>query len=75
MTKQELKNILNNYFKESTVDALLRGSRLPSMKRAIEIHLKHKVPITAWINITSWLENQDIKKEEGDTSPTEKVSA
>jgi len=74
MTKQELKKILNKYFKESTVDALLRGSRLPSMKRAIKLNLEHEIPLTAWIDMKLWLESRIEKKEEGDTSPTEKAS-
>ena len=56
MNKQKLKNILKNYFKDSTIDALLRGSRLPSMKKAITLKLKENIPLSAWIDIKSYME-------------------
>lgn len=64
MTKQKLKKILIIYFKESTVDALIRGTRYPSMTKAIQLYLEHKIPLVAWINIKKWLE-EEAQKEQG----------
>lgn len=67
MTKQKLKIILTNYFKESTVDALVRGSRYPSMTKAIQIFSEHSVPLNAWIDIKDWLK-EEVKEGETETS-------
>ena len=73
MTKQKLKKILLKFFKESTVDALIRGSRLPSMSKAIKISIEHNIPLDAWIDIKKWLEEEE-SKEQGETKPLNKAS-
>jgi len=45
MTKKILKKILLNYFKESTVDHLLRGTRLISMTKAKLIKKEHGISL------------------------------
>ena len=76
MDKQKLKKILLKHFKDSTVDALLRGSRYPSMTKAIIMHKQDSVPVTAWIDIVKWLEKEEKKATEEGEQPiqTEKAS-
>ena len=61
MKKIILKKKLLKHYAESTVRSLLNGSRLPSMKEAIKLNQKERIPFNAWVDIRSYVNNTKSK--------------
>lgn len=54
MEKQEIKKILNKYYKPETVRKLTDGKCFPSLKKAIVLQ-RDGIPVEAWENIKSYI--------------------
>lgn len=61
MKKKKLEKILLKYFADSTVRAVLNGTRKPSYENMLMLKEIHKIPFTAWLDIKSYLQEHDTK--------------
>ena len=70
MKREKLKNILSNYFSIDGVKSIMSGRRKPSYKIMLELYEKHRIPFTAWKDISLYIVNDtpikdNIKRVEG----------
>ena len=68
MKKQEIKKILNKYYKPETVRKLIDGKCFPSLKKAIVLQ-RDGIPVEAWENIKSYI-NESISSQQPQTDST-----
>ena len=63
-TKRKLlKQILINYgYKNNSIKSLMCGRMKPSYEAMLTLQRKYKVPFTAWEDIKSYLQENDITK-------------
>lgn len=77
MKRENLKNILLKYYVDSASNHILRGIRKPSYEIMVELDSKHNIPFDSWIDIKSYLQENDTKTttKKSTTTPNAKVSA
>lgn len=67
MKREQLKQILLQYYSVAGVNMILRGDRKPSYETICLITKEHNIPFEAWLDIKSFVNNiKDI----GDTTTT-----
>ncbi len=69
MEKDTLKQILKNFYKKSTIDAILRNSRKPNFDVMLELNQNYNIPFTAWKDIKSFLEDNNNKEKDKIKTP------
>ncbi len=63
MKRKKLTNILKNYTdSKHTIASYLKGVRRPKYEDILDMNRKYKVPFTAWEDIKSYLQENDITK-------------
>jgi len=60
--KQIQKALLDSGYSYDSMKSLMCGRAKPSMTRAIELNQKFKVPFEVWIDIKSYLQENDTKQ-------------
>jgi len=77
MKKSKFKQILQNYYSDSTVRAIVRGFRKPSYEIMLKLEDKHSIPFKAWRDIQSFISkdnNTTIVDQKSNTKNIKKVS-
>lgn len=76
MERKQLKNILLQYYIDSSSNHILRGIRKPSYENMLSMYKEHQIPFTAWENIKSYISNDTKQDSSKSTTPhLKKVSA
>jgi hypothetical protein len=77
MKREILKEILLKHYVNSAANSILRGIRKPSYEVMVELDKKHNIPFNSWIDIKSYLQENDTKTtpQKSTTTPNAKVSA
>ncbi|WP_419767259.1 hypothetical protein [Arcobacter sp.] len=75
MEKNKLKEILQIFYKTSTVNAIVRGERKPSYEIILTLNNDFNIPFDSWKDIKSYI-NETITDEEKESKypSKEKVS-
>jgi hypothetical protein len=60
MERDKLKRILGQYYSDEGVKSLLQGRdrMIPSLSKAFFLEEKHKIPVSAWKDIKSFIINK-----------------
>jgi len=73
MKRKEIQTaLLKNGYSYDSMKSLMCGRAKPSMTRAIELNQKFNVPFEVWIDIKSYLQENDTKKHS--TTPIQRAS-
>lgn len=74
MEREKLKNILMEYYVNSTANSILRGIRKPSYEVIVKIYKEHNIHFEAWLDINSYLNSTKDESEESNTPQQRRVS-
>jgi len=62
MEREKLKLTLKQYYADSTVRSILNGTRKPDYENMLKLNQIHKIPFTAWADLSSYLNSTPTKK-------------
>jgi len=62
MKREKLKQKLLQIYAPSTVRSILNGTRKPDYENMLKLNQLHKIPFTAWADLSSYLNNTTPKK-------------
>lgn len=62
MKRETLKTTLEKYYAKSTVRSILNGTRRPDYDNMVKLNRIHKIPFTAWADLSSYLNSTTSKK-------------
>ena len=57
MKRNKLVQILNNVYSKDSVKSIVSGRRKPSLKNIVKFESEFGIPIQAWLDIKSYLNN------------------
>lgn len=73
MKKSKFKQILQNYYSDSTVRAIVRGFRKPSYKIMLKLNDEHNIPFTIWKDIKSFISSDNCTANDEANSNTKNI--
>lgn len=62
MKRNTLFKILQNFYADKSVYAILNGTRKPNYEIMLKLNQEHNIPFTAWQDIESYM--QSVQNEE-----------
>ena len=69
MKRETLKQILTNVIdSEHTINSVLSGARRPSYKKILVLHDSYKIPFGAWVDIKSYLQENNTATHQNNAS-------
>jgi len=73
MNREKLKKCLEHYgYKADSIKSLMTGRMKPDLRKAYNLEDKFNIPVSAWRDIKSYLQNNDTKNQQG--QPVQKAS-
>jgi len=62
MKTQKLRTTLRKYYSEDMVKSIMIGRAKPSYDNMVKLNKLHKIPFTAWADLSSYLNSTPTKK-------------
>jgi hypothetical protein len=62
MRKKIFEELLH-FYKEKMVYAIMSGTRRPSLEAIVSLENKLNIPVSAWLDIKSYLQENDTKEQ------------
>jgi hypothetical protein len=68
MKRKNLKKLLIKSYTVAGADLILRGERKPRYEIMVELNKKNKIPFDIWLDIKSYLQENDTKHSNKNTN-------